>query len=76
MPELPEVESIKRILKGCLTGKKIIEIKFYYSGMLGGLAVKEFVKDVQGKQILEVKRWGKYLYFCISGEKVLEAHRV
>ncbi|NLX91180.1 MAG: DNA-formamidopyrimidine glycosylase [Firmicutes bacterium] len=74
MPELPEVELIARILNGCLAGKKITAIKFFYTGMLGRLSAEDFVEKVQGKQILKVSRRGKYLHFCLTGEKILEVH--
>ena len=74
MPELPEVESIRRILQDCLSGKKIIATKFFFTGMLGKLTAEAFAEQVCGKKILEMKRLGKYLYFCLSEEQVLEVH--
>ncbi len=74
MPELPEVELIARILKGCLMEKKITGTKFFFQGMLGKLSPADFAEQVQGKHILGVKRRGKYLHFCLTGEKILEVH--
>lgn len=74
MPELPEVESIAKILNGCLAGKKITGMKFFFTGMLGKLSAGDFVEEVHGKQILKVSRRGKYLHFCLTGAKVLEVH--
>jgi formamidopyrimidine-DNA glycosylase len=74
MPELPEVESITRILNSCLPGKTIAGTKFFFAGMLGRLTVGDFTEQVCGKQIMEVKRRGKYLHFCLTGGKILEVH--
>ena len=56
MPELPEVETIKRKLKPNIVGKIISEIEI--------LSPKNFVgnkKDVIGKKIISVDRYGKVL---------------
>ena len=74
LPELPEVESIKRILNDCLVGKKIGGIKFFYTGMLGGFSADDFAGQVRGRQILEIRRRGKYLHFCLDRDKILEVH--
>ena len=74
MPELPEVESIKNILKSSLTGKVITGIKFFFTGMLGPLAPYDFTLEIRGKKILDLSRRGKYLLFYLSGGKILEVH--
>ncbi len=74
MPELPEVESITRILNGCLPGKTIIGTKFFFAGMLGGQTADDFAGQLCGKQIMAVKRRGKYLHFYLAGGKILEVH--
>ncbi|MFA6017254.1 MAG: bifunctional DNA-formamidopyrimidine glycosylase/DNA-(apurinic or apyrimidinic site) lyase [Patescibacteria group bacterium] len=56
MPELPEVESIKRQLKPSIVGRIISEINI--------LSPKNFVgnkQDVIGKKIISVERYGKVL---------------
>jgi len=61
MPELPEVETIKRQLKPNLIGKIISDIKI--------LSPKNFVgnkKDVIGKKIISVDRYGKVLVFKLE----------
>ncbi|MFA5770232.1 MAG: bifunctional DNA-formamidopyrimidine glycosylase/DNA-(apurinic or apyrimidinic site) lyase [Patescibacteria group bacterium] len=58
MPELPEVESIKRQLKPNIIGKIISEIEI--------LSPKNFVgkkEEVIGKKIISVNRYGKVLVF-------------
>jgi len=61
MPELPEVETIKRKLKPNIVGKIISEIEI--------LSPKNFVgnkKDVIGKKIISVDRYGKVLVIKLS----------
>ena len=56
MPELPEVESIKRQLKPNIVGKIISDIKI--------LSPKNFIGnkgDVIGRKIISVDRYGKVL---------------
>ncbi len=58
MPELPEVETIKRNLKPNVIGEIISDIEI--------LSPKNFIgnkKDVTGRKIVEVKRFGKVLVF-------------
>ena len=61
MPELPEVESIKRKLIPNIVGKIISEIKI--------LSPKNFVGDknkVIGKKIMSIERYGKVLVIKLS----------
>ena len=69
MPELPEVETIKRKLSPNLIGKIISDVEI--------LSPKNFVgnkKDVIGKKILSVDRYGKVLVIKLSNNKYLNAH--
>lgn len=61
MPELPEVETIKRQLKPNIIGKIISDVEI--------LSPKNFVgnkKDVIGKKIISVDRYGKILVFRLE----------
>lgn len=61
MPELPEVETIKRKLKPCIIGKIISEINI--------LSPKNFignVNDVLNHKIISVERYGKVLILKLS----------
>lgn len=57
MPELPEVEAVRRELAPLLKGARIegIDVRDPRILLLPGA--------VQGKRVLEVSRWGKYLLF-------------
>lgn len=61
MPELPEVETIKRKLKPNIIGKIISEVKI--------LSPKNFVgnkQDIIGKKITSIDRYGKVLVFRLE----------
>lgn len=69
MPELPEVETIKRKLKPDLVGKVISEVEI--------LSPKNFVgnkNEVFGSKIISVDRYGKVLVFALSNKKFLNVH--
>jgi len=74
VPELPEVETIRNILKESITGKIVTATRFFFAELIGELTPAEFAEEVHGKEILDIQRRGKYLFFCLSGEKVLEVH--
>src|SRR3989339_389841 len=62
MPELPEVETIKRKLKPSIIGKTISEINI--------LSPKNFignVNDVLNRKIISVERYGKVLAIKSTG---------
>lgn len=69
MPELPEVESIKRKLTPNVVGKTISDLEI--------LSPKNFIgnkKDVIGKKIIKVDRYGKVLVFNFTNNKYLNIH--
>ena len=79
MPELPEVETIKRDLKPLVAGRKIIGVKILPDP--GGLRVlrrypsrQRFVRRLKGAVIREVKRRAKYLLFPLSTGDTLIIH--
>ncbi len=59
MPELPEVETIKRDLKKCLVGQTIEKICVYDQRVIKNLKVEEFIKRLQGLKISQINRAGK-----------------
>ena len=75
MPELPEVETVRRELEKRIVGQKIVSIEATYPRMvLTGF--EQLKKELTGKTIHGISRRGKYLIFEI-GEKdrlILEKH--
>jgi len=69
MPELPEVETIKRSLQKAIVGKKIVDIEVRKAKIFQG-----DTKEVIGKTIEKVERRGKILIIQLSGGKNLLVH--
>ena len=61
MPELPEVETIARVLRPQLLGRTIILSQVFWERSLSGLTSEQFGSQITGQQILGVSRRAKYL---------------
>ncbi len=73
MPELPEVETVRKALLS-LVGKEIESIDIYYDKIVED---KEgFQKNVIGKTILDMKRYGKYLLFELENGYIVSHLRM
>lgn len=72
MPELPEVETVRRGLEKLILGKKISNIDIRYPKMIK-TDLDEFQKEMPGQVIQTMGRRGKYLLFYLS-DKVLISH--
>ena len=72
MPELPEVETVRRGLEKLILGKKISNIDIRYPKMIK-TDLDEFQKEMPGQVIQSMGRRGKYLLFYLS-DKVLISH--
>lgn len=65
MPELPEVETVRRTLKNIVPGKRINGIKILYDKIIDG-DTKVFVETVSNQTIRDIDRLGKYLIFILD----------
>jgi len=72
MPELPEVETVRRGLERLVVGKMIDQVQVRYAKMIG-TGVDSFVHDLPGQTIERIGRRGKYLLFYLTGG-VLVSH--
>ena len=72
MPELPEVETVRRGLERLVVGKTIDQVQVRYAKMIG-TGVDSFVHDLPGRTIERIGRRGKYLLFYLTGG-VLVSH--
>ncbi|MGD9677555.1 MAG: DNA-formamidopyrimidine glycosylase [Vulcanibacillus sp.] len=67
MPELPEVETVRRSLEVLIIGKTVQTIDVLYSRIIRTpLDVQEFKSLLEGQTIKAMKRKGKYLLFEFS----------
>jgi len=73
MPELPEVETVRKTLKHLILNFKIESIDVYYTKIIQDIKVTEFINKLVGKTILDIKRRGKYLLFILD-DVVLISH--
>jgi len=74
MPELPEVETIVRGLRGPLVGRTIVGVRVGWKNLIARPTVEEFKRRLVGRKILAVRRRGKYLLFSLSGGGCLIVH--
>ncbi len=69
MPELPEVETIRRQLEPRLVGVRVREVTFEEGkpSAIDGVTEAEFARSLAGRTFEGVGRRGKYLDFRLSG---------
>ncbi len=68
MPELPEIETIKRDLENIIIGKRIKDVEVKVARIIKEPSVENFIKGVQNKEIKEVLRRGKVLILKLSAQ--------
>jgi len=74
MPELPEVETIKRELERAVLGKKIIEVCVHHPKVIREPSVEKFKKGLTGVTIKNILRKAKALILELSSGKSLVIH--
>ncbi len=74
MPELPEVETIKRDLEKVILGKKITEVCVHNPLVIREPTVEEFKKGLAGATIRNILRKAKVLILELSNGKSLVIH--
>jgi len=74
MPELPEVETIKRQLQRRILNKKIVDIIVNKSKVIKEPSLVLFKKGIRDAKIKNIIRKGKVLIFELSTGKSLVAH--
>jgi formamidopyrimidine-DNA glycosylase len=73
MPELPEVESLRRILSRSAVGRTIVGARIG-TLPLRRRVVPDFGAQVTGRLIERISRRAKYLMFELSGDAIILAH--
>ncbi len=74
MPELPEVEVIRRDLNETIVGLTIDSVQARDEMVLVGVTPRQFARRLSGRQILDIRRWGKVLIIELSGGVCLLVH--
>jgi formamidopyrimidine-DNA glycosylase len=73
MPELPEVETVRRGLEAAMDGERITRVEVRRPDLRWPLA-KDFAQRLQGKRVIGVGRRAKYLLVDLSSGDVLVMH--
>jgi len=83
MPELPEVENLRRGLERAIIGQTIKKISVNKRKLVSGKGnirvaslrkKREFIRGLTGEKLLKVERRAKNLVFKLSHDKVMLAH--
>jgi formamidopyrimidine-DNA glycosylase len=75
MPELPEVEYTARQLREAIIGATIHETLVFWERTIGHPDLPNFLAEIADRDILSVRRRGKFLILDLSGELILTIHR-
>lgn len=74
MPELPEVETVKRELEKAILGKKITEVCVHQAAVIREPSLDKFKKGLTGAVIKNILRRAKVLILELSNGKSLVIH--
>lgn len=74
MPELPEVETIRRRLAPAVEGRVIAALAIDDARWCEPLTPRRFVRSVAGRRIERLSRRGKYLVWELEGEVYMIMH--
>jgi formamidopyrimidine-DNA glycosylase len=73
MPELPEVETVRRTLSGLIRGKQIVAIGTDWEKIMNG-GLQYFQDQLIGHRFIAVDRRGKYLLLRLDGDLTIVSH--
>lgn len=73
MPELPEVETVRNVLKGWVLGKTIKDVNIFYEKVIENMNFTEFKSKIVNQKINDINRKGKYLLFVLD-DYILLSH--
>jgi formamidopyrimidine-DNA glycosylase len=74
MPELPEVETVARLLRPRIVGRRIVAASVAWRRTLGGMSVAAFSRAVCGARIANVERRAKYVVMSLEPHGALVGH--
>ena len=74
MPELPEVETIKRDLQKKIKSKKIKNVVVNIEKIIKKPSLKEFIAKTNNRIIQEINRRGKYIIIDLDSREKLIIH--
>ena len=74
MPELPEVETVRRTLVNKIAGEVIAGVDVRFPGCIGNMEPEAFEEKVKGRAMRGVERRGKYLLVRLDDGAILLVH--
>lgn len=74
MPELPEVETVRRTLIPHLVGRRLERVTVREARLRARVDARALRRLVQGRRVLSVRRRAKYLLVDLEGESILMLH--
>ena len=74
MPELPEVESVRRQLEPGLVGRRFVRVEIADARLVRPYDPDEVAAELQGERVAAVERRGKYLIVRFESGRVLLVH--
>lgn len=74
MPELPEVETVRRQLAPALAGRRFVSVERSEPAMLRDCSAAGLVASLPGRRVENVERLGKFLIVGLSGDTYLTLH--
>lgn len=74
MPELPEVETIRRSLVEKIKGKSFVGVEVLLEKMVKGISLNSLSGELKGRKINKIDRRGKYLIMHLSGGLAMVIH--
>lgn len=66
MPELPEVETVRKTLEKLVKGKTIANCRIFWPRIVRHPDVQQFCRLLEGETIRDLRRRGKYLIFVLD----------
>lgn len=74
MPELPEVETVRRVIEPQITGRSIGSVTIRRNEIIAHPDAGEFVSLIAGKSIRGMYRRGKFLIIILEGNDTIVIH--
>lgn len=74
MPELPEVETVRRSLLACIQNLSVVDCEVNLPKLIQNLSAEDFCSTMLGRAFIDIERRGKYLLFRLSGGYTLVIH--
>jgi formamidopyrimidine-DNA glycosylase len=74
MPELPEVESVRRQLEPALVGRRFAQVRIDDARLVRPYEPAEVAAELEGERVAAVERRGKYLVVRFQSGRILLIH--